>query len=119
MDNILGRRIKFLREDKKLSQLDFAKIINVGNTTLSQYENGQRTPSDGIKQKIADYFGVSIDYLLGRENSFSNPKNKDITETYHKVDISNLTEEDVEYIEAMINGIKERRKNIKGKNKDI
>jgi repressor LexA len=72
MENILGKRIKTLREEKDLSQLDFAKILNINNSTLSQYEAGNRIPSDDIKIKIADYFNVSVDYLLGRNDTLEN-----------------------------------------------
>lgn len=48
-----------------MTQRDLAQRINVGNTTLSQYESGARVPSDEVKIKIASVFGVSVDYLLG------------------------------------------------------
>lgn len=66
MDNVLGTRIKKLRQKAHLSQTDFAEILHVRNSTLSQYESGHRSPNDEIKKLIADYFNVSIDYLLGR-----------------------------------------------------
>lgn len=62
----LGARIRLIREELTLSQVDLSKVLKISNTTLSQYENNQRVPSDGIKTKIADYFDVSIDWLLGR-----------------------------------------------------
>ena len=64
----LGTRIKNLREESGLTQLAFAKILNISNSTLCQYENGDRVPSDDIKIRIADYFKVSLDYLVGRSN---------------------------------------------------
>lgn len=64
-NSILGKRIKDLREAAQINQLDFSKFLNISNTTLSQYESGKRIPSDEIKLKIANYFNVSIDYLLG------------------------------------------------------
>lgn len=66
MSNTLGMRIKSLREHAGLTQLELAKQLNVSNTTLSQYESGQRIPSDDIKIKIAAFFNVSVDYLLGQ-----------------------------------------------------
>ncbi|WP_420544255.1 helix-turn-helix domain-containing protein [Tepidanaerobacter acetatoxydans] len=66
---MLGNRIKTLREREGLTQIEFAKILNISNTTLSQYESGQRVPSDEIKTKIADFFGVTIDFLLGRTDT--------------------------------------------------
>ncbi|MCH3962946.1 MAG: helix-turn-helix domain-containing protein [Clostridium sp.] len=71
-NNILGNRIKRLREEKTISQLEMAKILNISNTTLSQYESGKRIPSDSIKKKIAEYFNVSLDYLLGLTDSKTN-----------------------------------------------
>lgn len=65
MENILGNRIKTLRENAHLSQIDLAKILHIGNTTVSQYESGTRVPSDTIKLAIAQHFGVSLDYLMG------------------------------------------------------
>lgn len=67
-ENILGKRIKELRESKDVSQLELSKHLNISNTTLSQYETGKRIPSDEIKIKIAQYFNVSIDYLFGQSN---------------------------------------------------
>lgn len=75
MENVLGKRIKFLREEKELSQLKFAKTLNISNSTLSQYEAGNRIPGDEIKKKIAEYFNVSLDYLMGASN-IRNPYNK-------------------------------------------
>lgn len=63
----LGTRIKNLREEAGLTQLAFAKILNINNSTLSQYESGDRIPSDATKVKIADFFGVSLDYLTNAD----------------------------------------------------
>lgn len=68
LTNTLGNRIKDLRKENRLSQIDLAQKLNISNTTLSQYETGQRVPSDDIKIKIAGYFDVSLDYLLGTTN---------------------------------------------------
>lgn len=62
----IGQRIKSLREQKNLAQKELATILKIGNSTLSQYETGTRTPSDDMKIAIANYFGVSLDFLLGR-----------------------------------------------------
>ena len=72
MDNVLGMRIRELRQNARLSQTQFANVLHVRNSTLSQYESGHRSPNDQIKRQIADYFNVSLDYLLGR-TSEANP----------------------------------------------
>lgn len=68
----LGQRIKILRENAKLTQIELAKILRINNSTLSQYESGARVPSDDIKIAIANHFGVSLDYLLRGEENVSN-----------------------------------------------
>lgn len=65
----LGARIRLLREHAQVTQKDLAKELNMANSTLSQYESDLRVPSDAVKAKIADYFGVTVDYLLGREST--------------------------------------------------
>lgn len=67
-NSTIGERIKELRCEKGLSQLEFSNKLNVSNTTLSMYESNKRIPSDDIKEKIANYFDVSIDYLMCRTN---------------------------------------------------
>lgn len=73
---MIGKRIKLLRTENNLTQLEFAKILNIANSTLSQYEAGNRVPSDDIKKKIADFFNVSMDYLLGRTDIRNETINK-------------------------------------------
>lgn len=69
MSNILGNRIKYLRTSHNLTQIEFAKKLNISNSALSQYEAGNRIPSDEVKSSIADCFDVSVDWLLGRDES--------------------------------------------------
>ena len=64
-------RLKELRTQKGISQLKLALAINTNQNTISRYETGEREPGINELIKIADYFNVSIDYLLERTN---NPK---------------------------------------------
>ena len=57
-------RIKELREKKNITQLKLAVDLNLNQNTLSRYETGEREPSYDVLIKIADYFNVSIDYLI-------------------------------------------------------
>ena len=74
-----GNRLKTLREHHNLSQKEFANILNIANSTLSQYESDKRVPSDEVKLQIAKYFNVTTDYLLGNEtkNKEQNSQDKD------------------------------------------
>ena len=61
-------RLKELRIKKGLSQVKLAMELNIAQNTLSRYETGEREAGYDMLIKIADYFNVSIDYLLGRSD---------------------------------------------------
>lgn len=63
-------RLKELRQEKKLSQKELADYLGVNEKTISRWENGESTIKSDKAQALADYFGVSVGYLLGyTENS--------------------------------------------------
>lgn len=64
-DNICGRRIKILREKKKLTQDQLAKLLHVSRSTILKYETGRQIPPIDRICDIADIFEVSTDYLYG------------------------------------------------------
>ena len=66
MSDIFGEKLKFLREKNGLKQKDLGNVLNYGSTTISNYESGRNEPSFADLCKIADYFDVSVDYLIGR-----------------------------------------------------
>lgn len=59
--------IRALREDRDLKQRELAMILGVAQNTYSQYENGVIEWTAPLLIKLAEYYGVSVDYLLGRE----------------------------------------------------
>lgn len=63
-----GDRLKELREEKELKQAELANLFNISPSTIGMYEQNRRTPDFALLNSIADYFGVSVDYLLGRTN---------------------------------------------------
>lgn len=58
--------LRNIREDQDLKQKDIAQILNVSQNTYSQYETGVISLTAEVLIKLADYYGVSIDYLLDR-----------------------------------------------------
>ena len=60
-----GDRLTKLRQEKHLSQRELGEIIMVSGYTISAYELGRSDPSDDIKMRLAEYFDVSVDYLIG------------------------------------------------------
>ena len=60
-----GERLKELRNEKKMTQSDVGKIINVSKASVSLYEKNERTPDQDSIKKLASYFNVSTDFCLG------------------------------------------------------
>ncbi len=59
-------RLKELRKERKISQLKLAIDLNMNQNSISRYENEERQADYATLIKFADYFNVSVDYLLGR-----------------------------------------------------
>ena len=60
------RRIRNLREDRDLRQEDVAKVLHCSQACYSNYENGKRDIPTEVLDKLANYYNVSVDYLLSR-----------------------------------------------------
>lgn len=61
-------RIRELRTQKGMKQKDLAKILNVTQAALSSWENGHYDPNNDALMALADFFDVSVDYLVGRSD---------------------------------------------------
>lgn len=62
------QRIRDLREDSDLTQLELSKQLNISQRAYSHYEKGTRDIPTNILIAIADFYDVSVDYLLNRTN---------------------------------------------------
>lgn len=65
---IILNRIAELRQKRDVSMMQAAKELNIPYTTYVNYEKGDREPNSEMLIKLADYFGVSVDYLIGRSD---------------------------------------------------
>ena len=65
---IFCERLKELRSEKNLSTTELGKCLDVKNSTITRWENGQRVPSIDHLYDIAKFFGVTSDYLIGLED---------------------------------------------------
>ncbi len=61
-------RLQFLKANKNLLQKDIANAAEISLRTYQRYESGERVPDTEVLIKLADYFDVSTDYLLGRSD---------------------------------------------------
>lgn len=67
--NILGKRLKQARNNKRIKQIDAAKELGISNGTLSGYERNYRDPDTDILNKMASLYEVSVDWLLGKTDN--------------------------------------------------
>ncbi len=65
-------RLRNLRDEHNISGEELGKILNVGKSTVSMWENGKNLPTTTMLEKIASYFNVSTDYLLGKSDVRNN-----------------------------------------------
>lgn len=85
-NNYFANRIKTLRENIGLTQIELAKQFNITSRTISQYERGLRTPDFSLLNQFANYFDVSVDYLLGRTNVKNTKNDSPYNELIYKID---------------------------------
>ncbi|MGV8153394.1 MAG: helix-turn-helix domain-containing protein [Alkaliphilus sp.] len=62
----LSSILKILRKQNKITQTELGKVVNLSKQSISSYENNTSFPPHDILQALANYFDVSVDYLLGR-----------------------------------------------------
>ncbi len=96
----LPERLKRLRQSMRLSQKQLARLLRVDRSTISSYESSIRQPPLDTLSRIADVFGVSTDYLLGRASNLS-------------FDIFDLTGEDTALLYNMASKLTEKNRRIR------
>ena len=109
MANTFGNRLKKLRSEKRITGEELGKILNVTKVAVSNWESDRRFPDQDTLKNIADYFDVSVDYLLCR-NDARNTIND-------KVNTSNTTFDIIENSDAN-KKVKELMKKIYSLNDD-
>jgi transcriptional regulator with XRE-family HTH domain len=77
---MLGIRLKELRINSGLKQDDLLKKFSLSSARYSQYETGKRSPDYETLIKFADFYNVSVDYLLGRDKSTSMPAKEEVSQ---------------------------------------
>ena len=90
---MLGNQIKMLRELRHLSQVELAAALHVSKQSISNWENGNIVPSVEMITKIARFFSVSTDYLIGLDDR-----------TF--LEVSGLSGEELAHIQMLIEDIR-------------
>ena len=112
-------RLKKLRLEKNESLESISKILNVTLQTISNYENGKREMTPNTIIKLAEYFNVSTDYLLGKSD-IRNPDELKNTKFANNggLDTSGLDKEDLLELQQQIDFIKWKKQKEDKKNED-
>ena len=103
---MIGERIQELRKSKKMSQSELGKFIGVSQTTVTAWENGRAEPSSSYVAKLATFFNVSTDYLLGRDPREDDLKTADLADddTIFTFEGKPIPEQDLEYMKRLLRG---------------
>ena len=102
-----SEQLKSLRIEAKLTQAEVAKKVGVSQPQYARWEAGKRKPTSETLQKFADFFGVSMDYLAGKENDDELAN----VELLFRMTSDGLTEEEKAlFREELIEFMKERKK---------
>lgn len=73
-------KLRELRKHYNYTQADIAKILGISDTAVANYEKGKRRPEYETLTKLADLFGVTIDYLIGRNGTWKNEMPENLRE---------------------------------------
>lgn len=100
-----GERLRSLREEKKMTQKELAKLFKIAESTVSMYERGEREPSFELVNKLANFFSVSTDYLLCRTDDPTPPNQTPIPKWATRKDIRDFKKMLEEDAPVMFDGI--------------
>ena len=102
------KKLSILLEEKNITQRELAEKINVTEVTISRYLSGERSPRIEIVSKIAEFFGVSIDSLLGKEETASIDTNDEKLMAFWE-EYKDLEDADKNILHATLMAIKARK----------
>jgi transcriptional regulator with XRE-family HTH domain len=103
---MLPDTLKALRKEMKKTQAEIANMLGITRQGYAKYENDLGEPDNATLTKLADYYGVSTDYLLGRTDNSEliNNKNIDNKKTgFSSIDTSSLSEYQIAVLEWAFN----------------
>lgn len=95
---MFANRIKYLRQTRELTQVQLADKLGVAKQSISNWENDNIMPSVDMLEKIADFFSVSTDYLLERENR----KNTDGS----IIDVTGLSPQQIDHVMLIVEDLR-------------
>ncbi|MBC3797377.1 helix-turn-helix domain-containing protein [Acetobacterium tundrae] len=119
---MIGTRLKELRKDMNLTQVELSQALSISRSSLSLYEINKREPDCETVNKIADFFDVSLDYLYGRSidtyiaknrvmtiSTSLTEKEKRLLEIFDKIKDETLQDKAIMKLEGYVDGLIEMK----------
>ena len=108
---MFNKRLKMLREARNLTQKELGEKFNISTSAIGMYEQGRRDPDTTLLAEIADFFGVSTDYLLGKTNELGIPKDLENAQVaFNRGEFEDLTQDEVDALATIAKTLKSQRK---------
>ena len=111
----MANRIREIRTRRGITMKQLGEIVDLAESTISQYETGKRQPDNETLLKISEYFGVTVGYLLGAEEPEIVASTNRTGDVLDEVDIAfygdfkELNEDDKATVRDMVRVMRERR----------
>ena len=113
----MTNRIRELRKQTGLTMKQLGEVVDLAESTISQYETGKRQPDNETLLRLGEYFGVTVGYILGAENERT-PAESGKGDVLDEVDVAfygefkELSEDDKEIVRGMVSAMRQRRGKI-------
>lgn len=105
-------KLRLLRKEKHRTQQQMADYLGISQQAYATYENNKALPPIDIMERLADYFNVSIDYILGRDETptLTIPKTLTDTQIAFAEGLKDLDDEELQQIADFVDFLKNRKK---------
>jgi len=115
----LGERLKKLRLENNITQDDVAKSVNISRSNINNIENNANYPSVDLLSKLASFYNVSLDYLLGKTEIKNEEELRNIKFANNGgLDVSELTPEEVLELQNLVDLMRKSKNRLENKKKD-
>ena len=109
----MENRIRAIRKQRGITMKQLGEVVDLAESTISQYETGKREPDNETLLKISEYFGVTVGYLLGAETDISSSNNNydilDDVDVAFYGDFKELNEDEKETVRDMVRLMRHRK----------
>lgn len=108
-ENITALRLRKIRGEKGIAQDVVSSACEISRVALARYENGSRFPKADIIARLAEYYGVTSDYLLGRDSDEDQPDQVSDRMKRFLHEVQDMDDSEIELVSMFLEQVKKRR----------